>query len=88
MLPVIEFALNNAVHAITCYTPFFVNGLTHPRVPLTLPLSGSGLGGGGMADWLADVSPSTVNKQVREFLAARFNDLRHVRDTMVEIKDK
>ena len=45
MLPVVEFALNNAVHASTGYTPFYVNGLTHPRVPLTLPLRGSGLGG-------------------------------------------
>ena len=46
MLPVIEFALNNAVHASTGFTPFYVNGLTHPRVPLTLPLRGSGLGVG------------------------------------------
>ena len=45
MLPVVEFALNNAVHASTDFTPFYVNGLTHPRVPLTLPLRGSGLGG-------------------------------------------
>ena len=76
--------MNNAVHASTGYTPFYVNGLTHPRVPLTLPLRGSGLGGGGIADRLADISPSTVNKQVREFLATRLNVLRHVRDTMAE----
>ena len=30
MLPVIEFALNNAVHASTGFTPFCVNSLTHP----------------------------------------------------------
>ena len=46
VLPVIEFALNNVVHASTGFTPFYVNFLTHPRVPLTLPLRGSGLGGG------------------------------------------
>ena len=45
MLPVVEFAMNNAVHTSTGYSPFYVNGLTHPRVPLTLPLRGSGLGG-------------------------------------------
>ena len=28
ILPVVEFALNNAVHATTGYTPFYVNGLT------------------------------------------------------------
>uniref|UniRef100_H3GPY2 Integrase catalytic domain-containing protein n=1 Tax=Phytophthora ramorum TaxID=164328 RepID=H3GPY2_PHYRM len=43
MLQLVEFALNNAVHASTGFTPFYVNGLTHPRVPLTLPLRGSGL---------------------------------------------
>ncbi|CAI5729886.1 unnamed protein product [Peronospora effusa] len=66
MLPVVEFALNNSVHASTGYTPFYVNGLTHPRVPLTLPPSGSGLGGGEVADRLADVSPNTVKKQMRK----------------------
>ena len=38
MLPVVEFALNKSVHACTGFTPFYVNGLTHPRVSLTLPL--------------------------------------------------
>ena len=88
MLPVVEFALNNAVHASTGYTPFYVNGLTHPRVPLTLPLRGSGLGGGGMADRLADISPATVHKQVSEFLATRLNVLRHVRDALADSQDK
>ncbi|GMF30996.1 unnamed protein product [Phytophthora fragariaefolia] len=32
MLPLVEFALNNALHASTGYTPFYVNGLSHPRV--------------------------------------------------------
>ena len=84
MFPVVEFALNNTVHASTGYTPFYVNGLTHPRVPLTLPLCGSGLGGGEVANRLADVSPSTVQKQVGEFLATRLNVLRHVCDAMAE----
>ena len=84
----VEFALNNAVHASTGYTPFYVNGLTHPRVPLTLPLCGSGLGGGEMSDRLTDDSPSTVNKQTREFLATRFHFLLHVRDTMDKSKHK
>uniref|UniRef100_A0AAV1T2E1 Integrase catalytic domain-containing protein n=1 Tax=Peronospora matthiolae TaxID=2874970 RepID=A0AAV1T2E1_9STRA len=69
MYPVVEFAMNNLVHASTGYTPFYVNGFTHPRVPLTLPLRGLELGGEGIADRLADVSPATVQKQVGEFLA-------------------
>ena len=41
-----------------------------------------------MADRLADVSPVTVQKQVSEFLATRFNVLRHVRDAMADSQDK
>ncbi|GMF26397.1 unnamed protein product [Phytophthora fragariaefolia] len=40
-----EFALNNAVHSSTGFTPFYVNGLRNPRMPLTLPPA-SNLGGG------------------------------------------
>ena len=88
MLPIVEFAMNNAVHASTGFTPFYVNGLTHPRVPLTIPLRGSGLGGGGVAYRLADVSPSTVRKQVDTFLTTRLNVLRHVRDAMADSQDR
>ncbi|POM69458.1 DNA/RNA polymerase [Phytophthora palmivora] len=35
-LPTVEFALNNAVHASTGFIPFYLNGLRHPQVPLTL----------------------------------------------------
>ncbi|GMF33756.1 unnamed protein product [Phytophthora fragariaefolia] len=45
LLPQVEFALNNAVHSSTGFTPFDVNGLRHPRTPLTLPPT-SNLGGG------------------------------------------
>ncbi|KAE9162993.1 hypothetical protein PF005_g30626 [Phytophthora fragariae] len=45
LLPQVEFALNNAVHSSTGFTPFYVNGLQHPRTPLTLPPA-SNLGGG------------------------------------------
>uniref|UniRef100_A0AAV1UXD9 Integrase catalytic domain-containing protein n=1 Tax=Peronospora matthiolae TaxID=2874970 RepID=A0AAV1UXD9_9STRA len=32
-LPMVEFAINNPVHASKTPTPFFVNGLRHPRLP-------------------------------------------------------
>uniref|UniRef100_A0AAV1TBQ6 Integrase catalytic domain-containing protein n=1 Tax=Peronospora matthiolae TaxID=2874970 RepID=A0AAV1TBQ6_9STRA len=35
-LPMVEFAINNLVHASTTHTPFYVNGLRHPRVPTLL----------------------------------------------------
>ncbi|KAE8913615.1 hypothetical protein PF003_g2330 [Phytophthora fragariae] len=45
LLSQVEFALNNAVHSSTGFTPFYVNGLRHPRTPLTLTPASS-LGGG------------------------------------------
>ena len=36
MLPFVDFAINNSVHASTGHTPFYLNGLRHPRVPSTL----------------------------------------------------
>uniref|UniRef100_A0AAV1V3F9 Integrase catalytic domain-containing protein n=1 Tax=Peronospora matthiolae TaxID=2874970 RepID=A0AAV1V3F9_9STRA len=45
-LPMVEFAINNSVHASTTHTPFYVNGLLHPRVPTLLECN-SGLRGGG-----------------------------------------
>jgi hypothetical protein len=35
-LSLAEFAMNNSVHASTSHTPFYVNGLRHPRVPSLL----------------------------------------------------
>uniref|UniRef100_A0AAV1USR2 Integrase catalytic domain-containing protein n=1 Tax=Peronospora matthiolae TaxID=2874970 RepID=A0AAV1USR2_9STRA len=45
-LPMVEFAINNSVHASTTHMPFNVNGLRHPRVPTLLECN-SGLRGGG-----------------------------------------
>ena len=42
----VEFAINNSVHASTSHTPFFVNGLRHPRLPAHLE-SDSYIRGGG-----------------------------------------
>ncbi|CAI5738235.1 unnamed protein product [Peronospora farinosa] len=44
-LSMVEFAINNSVHASTTHTPFYVNGLRHPRVP-TLVEDDSNLRGG------------------------------------------
>ncbi|KAG3077360.1 hypothetical protein PI124_g19864 [Phytophthora idaei] len=64
VLPLVEFALNNAAHASTGFTPFNVNGLASPRVPLTPPRRGSALSGGGVADRLGDISPVAVRKSL------------------------
>ncbi|GMF46722.1 unnamed protein product [Phytophthora fragariaefolia] len=89
MLPLVAFALNNAVRVSTHYTPLYVNGLSHPRVPLTPPRPGSGLSGGEeFAERLADISPLAVRKQVDTFFSTRLSALRHVRDAMAESQDK
>ncbi|KAG3136055.1 hypothetical protein PI126_g17987 [Phytophthora idaei] len=87
VLPLVDFALNNAVHASTGFTPFYVNGLANPRVTLTPPRRGSGLSGGGIADRLADISPVAFRKQVDDFVSLRLSVLRQVRDAMAESQD-
>lgn len=47
-LSMAEFAINNSVHASTTHTPFYVNGLRHPRVPASL----------GASHWTSTVSDS------------------------------
>jgi hypothetical protein len=51
-LPMVEFAMNNAVHASTGLSPFYVNGLRHPALPLCL-MGGSQSGEGGARQLLA-----------------------------------
>ena len=46
-LPMVGFAINNSVHASTMQTPFFVNGLRHPRLSTFLE-SDSSLRGEGV----------------------------------------
>ena len=45
-LPFVEFAINNSVHASTGETPFYINGLRHPRTPVSFVRSPSLSGGG------------------------------------------
>lgn len=46
-LPMTEFAMNNAVHASTGLTPFFVNSARHLRAPALLGLTGGSTLDGG-----------------------------------------
>ncbi|GMF49601.1 unnamed protein product [Phytophthora fragariaefolia] len=70
-LPMAEFALNNATHASTDLTPFFVNDARHPRVPALLavrssPPAVSTLGGGGRAPTPQSVQSSSDPPQSDE----------------------
>ena len=44
-LPMVEFAINNAIHVSHGYSPFYVNYLYHPRVPSRLNGGGTHLSG-------------------------------------------
>ncbi|GMF46729.1 unnamed protein product [Phytophthora fragariaefolia] len=67
-----EFALNNATHASTGLTPFFVNNARHPRVPALLavrssnPPAVSTLGGVGRAPTPQSVQSSSDPPQSDE----------------------
>ena len=52
-LTLFEFAINNSVHSSTGETPFYVNGLRHPRMPVSFVCIPS-LSGGGLTTRGAD----------------------------------
>ena len=93
-LPTVEFALNNAVHASTGFTPFFLNGLRHPRVPLTLRegTEDSILSGGearkALFSRFAEVNSAKLRKKLKVFIDTRLNVVSRVRDAMALAQDK
>ncbi|GMF41138.1 unnamed protein product [Phytophthora fragariaefolia] len=94
MLPMVEFVLNNAVHASTGFTPFYPNGLRHPHVPLTLRggTRASGLSGGGarkeLSSQVSDVRSASSRKQLSTFVDNRLNGISRVRDAMAQAQDR
>ena len=66
------------------FTSFYVDDLAHSRVPLKLPVRGSSIGGGAVANRLAVISPATGYRQVSKSLAIRVNVLRHVCDALID----
>ncbi len=73
LLPLVEFAINQAVHSSTGHSPFYINYLKEPRTPITLAVP--------------DSRRSSM-KSVAEFLTLKRNVLRYVRDQMAESQDK
>ncbi|KAG2759213.1 hypothetical protein Pcac1_g28735 [Phytophthora cactorum] len=93
-LPVVEFALNNAVHASTGFTPFYLNGMRHPQVPLTLRggTESSILSGGedrkALSSQVSDLRPVSLRKKVKSFIDTRLNVINRVRDAMAIAQDR
>ncbi|KAE8997313.1 hypothetical protein PR003_g14932 [Phytophthora rubi] len=89
LLPQVEFALNNAVHSSTGFTPFYVNGLRHPRTPLTLPpASNLGEGEANAEDprGLKGLRTS-VKRNLLSFIETGEAVRQRVRDAMADAQD-
>ena len=77
LLPLVEFAMNNSVHASTGYTPFFLNALRHPRTPVSLSTTDE------------STRPSSAHAtDVDRFLTTRSAALRFVRDNLAAAQDR
>ncbi|POM76109.1 LOW QUALITY PROTEIN: Pol protein [Phytophthora palmivora] len=76
-LPMVEFALNNAVHASTGFTPFYLNGLRHPQVPLTLrggtddTISSGGEARKAFSSQVSDIETESLTRQLSSFIDNR-----------------
>jgi hypothetical protein len=91
MLPMVEFAINNAVHASTGFTPFYLNGLRHPALPLCLMGDKQDSGEGGARQSFASQVQTIDKRQIRysvdQFVTQRMNVVTRVRDAMAEAQD-
>ncbi|KAE8967624.1 hypothetical protein PR001_g28047 [Phytophthora rubi] len=89
LLPQVEFALNNAVHSSTGFTPFYVNGLRHPRTPLTLPPASSLGGGEANADDPRGLKGlrTSVKRNLLSFIETGKAVRQRVRDAMAAAQD-
>ncbi|KAE8984240.1 hypothetical protein PR001_g23234 [Phytophthora rubi] len=89
LLPQVEFALNNAVHSSTGFTPFYVNGLRHPRTPLTLPPASNLDGGEANADDPRGLKGlrTSVKRNLLSFIETGEAVRQRVRDAMAAAQD-
>ena len=86
MLPLVEFAMNNAVHASTGFSPFYLNHMRHPRVPYMVGVSN--FSEGGTPNSISASSDRQPNsKAVTEFVDKRMSVLAQVRDALANAQD-
>ncbi|GMF47202.1 unnamed protein product [Phytophthora fragariaefolia] len=90
LLPQVEFALNNAIHSSTDFSPFYVNGLRHPRTPLSLPPASNldaGEAGAEAARGLRDLRQS-VKRNLLSFIETGEAVRQRVQDAMAAAQDR
>ncbi|GMF15913.1 unnamed protein product [Phytophthora fragariaefolia] len=61
-----EFAINNSVHVSTRHTPFYVNAMSHSRVPSVLGAVAPSLSGGGPFNENAVSTPGVDTLNINE----------------------
>ncbi|POM71968.1 LOW QUALITY PROTEIN: Pol protein [Phytophthora palmivora] len=91
-LTMVEFALNNVVHASTDFTPFYLNGLRHPQVLLTLrggtDASIWGRNWENLSSQASEIKPESLKRQLSSFLDDWLTLISRVRDAMASAQDK
>ncbi|POM66105.1 Pol protein [Phytophthora palmivora] len=93
-LPMVEFALNNAVHAPTGFTPFYLNGLRLPQVPLTLrggtvdSFVSAGEARKAFSSQISEIEPESLKRQLSSFIDDRLTLISRFRDAMALVQDK
>ena len=95
MLPLVEFAINSAVHSSTGFTPFYMNNMRHPKLPIALggvsnPLSKGENHGDIISDDCNEVDDYQLNSTAthsQEYLTMRRSIIRRVRDMIAKAQD-
>jgi len=76
-LPLVEFSINNSIHSSTGVSPFYLNKMRNPLVPMLLRDSSQ----------LSTQLPSIKTSGLSEFLSERQAVLQRVREKMAESQD-
>ncbi|POM63263.1 Pol protein [Phytophthora palmivora] len=85
-LPMVEFALNNAVHASTGFTPFYLNGLRHPQTDASIVSGGEARK--AFSSLVSEIEPESLQRQLPSFIDDRLTLISGVRDAMASALDK
>ncbi|POM69491.1 Pol protein [Phytophthora palmivora] len=90
----VEFALNNAVHASTGFTLFYLNGLRYPQVPLTLrggtvaSIVSGGEARKAFSSQVSEIELESLKRQLSSFIDDMLTLISRVRDAVASAQDK
>ncbi|POM70716.1 LOW QUALITY PROTEIN: Pol protein [Phytophthora palmivora] len=89
-LPMVEFALNNAVHASTGFTPFYFDDTSRCRKPYgEAPMSPfGGQARKAFSSQVSEIEPESLRRQLSSFIDDRLTLISRVRDAMASAQDR